>query len=137
MVSRFTLDSASEFLFGHDVKSLSAGLPYPKVPSAPIQALAPYHPANILAHAFSQVQSAAAKRVRYGGLWPFFELSGDKTKEDMKIIDAFIEPIISDAVEKAKSRDGQLAEARTDEDERSADTLLSHLVRMTAGTWAQ
>ena len=62
---------------------------------------------------------------------------GISCKEGRNIIDAFIEPIISDAVEKAKSRDGQLADARTDEDERSADTLLSHLVRMTAGTWAQ
>ena len=29
-MSRFTLDSATEFLFGNCVESLSAGLPYPR-----------------------------------------------------------------------------------------------------------
>ncbi|VDB86505.1 unnamed protein product [Peniophora sp. CBMAI 1063] len=131
MISRFTLDSATEFLFGHDVRSLSAGLPYPQVPGVPIQALAPYHPANVFTRAFSQVQSEAAVRVRYGALWPFFELSGDRTKKHMKIIDTFIEPIISDAIEKDRTDKRRGVDTSLGGNGNSADTLLGHLVKVT------
>lgn len=133
MISRFTLDSATEFLFGHDVKSLSAGLPYPSTLAAPVKTSALSHPANIVTRAFSQAQTEAAFRVRYGPFWPFFELSGDKTKKHMKVIDAFIEPVICDAIEKAKFKKSRGADAGVNEDEDNADTLLSHLVKMTDG----
>ncbi|KZV77483.1 cytochrome P450 [Peniophora sp. CONT] len=131
MVSRFTLDSAAEFLFGHDVKSLSAGLPYPSIPGAPVKSSESHHPANVFTRAFTQVQSEAAMRVRYGPFWPFFELSGDRTRKHMEVIDAFVEPIISNALDQAKAEKSQGADAAVDEGDSNAGTLLGHLVRMT------
>lgn len=68
LVSRFTLDSATEFLFGHCVHSLSAGLPYspnfPPPPGAIVNNEA--NPANQFAKAFGEAQNLIARR---GHLW--------------------------------------------------------------------
>lgn len=63
-VSRFTLDSASEFLFGKDVQSLSTGLPYP-------HHIAGTHasrstPSETFAVAVSESQEALSQRLRTG-----------------------------------------------------------------------
>ncbi|KAI0314117.1 cytochrome P450, partial [Amylostereum chailletii] len=128
LVSRFTLDSATEFLFGKDVQSLSAGLPYPSIGcvSASANWLNPQHPANRFPKAFSQAQVQGAMRLRLGSLWRWFELSGDKTKEHMRIIDAFVEPILSDAIRKNKATSNPASAGNGDED---SETLLDHLVK--------
>ncbi|KAF9016963.1 cytochrome P450, partial [Hymenopellis radicata] len=47
VVSRFTLDSATEYLFGKDVESLSAGLPYPPLSNIPNPIHFENHPSNL------------------------------------------------------------------------------------------
>ncbi|KAJ6601659.1 cytochrome P450 monooxygenase pc-2 [Mycena sp. CBHHK59/15] len=51
MVSRFTMDAATSFLFNQDAHSLSAGLPYPfYATEKSTQSAAAAHPANLVEH---------------------------------------------------------------------------------------
>ncbi|EGO04179.1 hypothetical protein SERLA73DRAFT_173607 [Serpula lacrymans var. lacrymans S7.3] len=127
MVSRFTLDSATEFLFGKDVCSLGAGLPYP--PSSPLakSAFTENHPANIFAQAFAEAQVAASSRGRYGSNWRFFEFWSDTVKKRMDICYQFIDPILKDALQKKRD----LKESGVNDDAKEGETLLDHLVNYT------
>ncbi|KII89791.1 hypothetical protein PLICRDRAFT_39961 [Plicaturopsis crispa FD-325 SS-3] len=135
-VSRFTLDSATDFLFGHNVNSLSAGLPYPSaslLPASPEHLNNPTHPSNVFAHAFAEAQSLTASRSQLGPIWPLTEFWVDKVKAHMKVVDSFVEPIVEDAIAKKRaeggskldSAEGKVREVTEDE------TLLDHLVNYT------
>ncbi|CAA7262215.1 unnamed protein product [Cyclocybe aegerita] len=123
LVSRFTLDSATEFLFGHNVSSLSAGLPYP--PSAAHLTPASYHthPATVFTKAFSEGQLLASLRTGQGTEWRLFEFWKDKVTPLRKVMDAFTEPVIKEALEK-EEREKEVK----DEEE---GTLLEYLVKQT------
>ncbi|KAF8547417.1 cytochrome P450 [Imleria badia] len=127
-ISRFTIDSATEFLFGKCVHSLSAGLVYP-YNAAPVgNSVGKSDDADDFARAFARAQYMASVRVRRSWLWPLFELWGDGTVEPMKVVNAYVEPFLQDAIEKAKaaSLHGENTPESSDE-----DTLLDHLVRLT------
>ncbi|KAF9489714.1 cytochrome P450, partial [Pleurotus eryngii] len=141
LMGRFTLDSATEFLFGSCVHSLNGRLPYPydkqllhysnSQPSEEV--------ADKFADAFLQAQLIIAGRERMGWIWPLTEIWGDRTNEHMKVIDAFIAPIIKDAVQKKGLADEQkgLTGAATSDVEKKDDvsddeTLLDHLVKFTS-----
>ncbi|EGO30124.1 hypothetical protein SERLADRAFT_431596 [Serpula lacrymans var. lacrymans S7.9] len=130
-IRRFTLDSATEFLFGKDVKSLSAGLPYP--PNSPLD-IVKSHPANDFAEAFGDAQMASALRSRYGGKWPLAEFWKDKVHTYMDVIDEFVNPIIAEALEKKKamqSSSGNDLKGNFDREVKDGETLLDHLVNYT------
>ncbi|KAF8153753.1 cytochrome P450 monooxygenase pc-1 [Crassisporium funariophilum] len=102
LMLRFTLDSATDFLFGNCVESLSAGLPYPHnagyVP--PLRRTARGDAANDFARAFLEAQEAISVRERYGWIWPLVEIFKDQTYEPMKVVNSYVEPIVKDALEK-------------------------------------
>ncbi|RPD74231.1 cytochrome P450 [Lentinus tigrinus ALCF2SS1-7] len=124
LVSRFTLDSATEFLFGKDVRSLSAGLPYP--PTSDIARTQTTKPASDeFASAFYNAQLASSKRGRFQDWWPLVEFWHDKVEAQKSTIDKFIAPILTDALQK-KTNKGPEDEKVTDE-----DTLLSQLLKVT------
>ncbi|PSR74782.1 hypothetical protein PHLCEN_2v9579, partial [Hermanssonia centrifuga] len=140
LVSRFTLDSATEFLFGLDVRSLSAGLPYPPSISSfpPLDALKQSklnlqdtHPANIFAQTFLRAQVTSTHRGRYGPMWPLFEFWKDKVKEQMKVIDQFIEPLLTEALSKKTKMEDTEGSKRDGEDQEEEETLLAHLINLT------
>ncbi|KAF8996805.1 cytochrome P450 [Cyathus striatus] len=113
LAARFTLDSATEFLFGNDVHSLSAGLPYPFYSSL--------RQAEVR-KAFSEAQSVVSARLRLGVHWPLYEFWNDRIKGSMKIIHGFIDSIVAEAIFKKR-----------EDKERGADdqTLLENLVNTT------
>ncbi|TFK64712.1 cytochrome P450 [Pluteus cervinus] len=123
LVSRFTLDSATEFLCGQDIRSLSAGLPYPRDSPEQRQSSSEQHPSDRFATAFAQAQVNTALRSRYGQYWPLFEFWEDKVEGHMKIVHEFIEPILHEAVKQKQ--------AVAPEDSKEPDTLLEHLVNST------
>lgn len=137
-MSRFTLDSATEFLFGSCVHSLSAGLPYPHNANKPeIAHASPLSPnpeqvskANSFARAFLEAQEKTAQRQRVGKIWPLFEIFGDQLKEPMKIVNSYLDPIIRDTVEKQNRKKALGDTEKEDEDEL---TLLDSLVKFTSG----
>ncbi|KAI6033800.1 cytochrome P450 [Pisolithus microcarpus] len=129
MVGRFTLDSATEFLFGKSVRSLSAGLVYPKHCVLVQNKEYTNHPSNVFAYAFSEAQSQVAFRSRFGSSWRLAEFWGDRVRKQVEVCHRFIDPILKDALEtKGKQTTAQV---RIEEKEAFADTLLGHLVNCT------
>ncbi|KAG1809092.1 cytochrome P450 [Suillus subaureus] len=103
LISRFTLDSASEFLFGH------------------------YNAAAAFSYAFSQAQQSINRRLSIGQTWPLNEILADSTELHMKVVDAFLDPILKDALEKNSTA------VEFDKNEFSDDqTLVDHLVNLTS-----
>jgi len=125
VLSRFTLDSATEFLFGQDVKSLSADLPYPSTCN---KASPRTHPSDRFALAFIRAQEHLFLRMIYGKLWPLVDFWEDVVAEDRKITNEFIDPLIQAALERKKAAKGVYEVDRED------STLLDHLVHQTDGT---
>ena len=131
-MSRFTIDSATEFLLGKDICTLSAGLPYPALsPLANSDAFV-NHPSNTFTRAFEVAQFFSMRRGGYGSGWPLAEFWTDKVKPHRKIIDQFIEPILAEALTK---RVAVMNEASTDRRKlnTNVETLLSHLLNHTQG----
>ncbi|KAF8547413.1 hypothetical protein OG21DRAFT_1527175 [Imleria badia] len=111
-----------------NVYSLSAGLVYPCNATPVEDSLSNSNDADDFARAFAKAQYMASVRVRRSWLWPLFELWGDETVEPIKIVNAYVEPILKDAIEKAKA-----ASLHEEKNPESSDetTLLNHLVRLT------
>ncbi|KIM86025.1 hypothetical protein PILCRDRAFT_816571 [Piloderma croceum F 1598] len=127
VISRFTLDSASEFLFGKNVESLADILPYP-YHVVGSQTARPSS-ADAFAAAFAKAQFIVAERGIFGWTWPLHEIFHNKTDAPMKIVNAFLDPIMKEAIEKHQSRSTS-SEIDTDkvlEDE----NFLDHLVKLT------
>ncbi|THH10403.1 hypothetical protein EW145_g1356 [Phellinidium pouzarii] len=128
LMSRFTMDSATEFLFGHCGSSLSSSsLPYP--PNAAPGDLHGNNAPSLFSEAFAEAQLLLIRRTRYYSLWPLFEFWEDKTQKHMKVINAFIEPMLQEAIKKKKEymKTGSYRE----NDIEQGDTLLSHLINIT------
>ena len=127
-MSRFTLDTATEFLFGNCVHSLSAGLPYPYNVTLHSETNSSI---SAFTHAFLEAQQVIASRERSGWTWPLAEIWEDKTRKPMQIVDGYIEPIIQEAL--AKKKTGAFDTKETGEHLAEGETLLDHLIRVTEG----
>ncbi|KDQ49955.1 hypothetical protein JAAARDRAFT_142639 [Jaapia argillacea MUCL 33604] len=131
---RFTLDSATEFLFDNDVCSLASPFPYPHN-SAPT-----LDPSNLrlsqaerFSRALAESQHIIAERSRMGDVWPLLEMFKDKTKEPMAVVNGYIEPILREALEKRRDR-GMDGKEGNEEEVEEGETLLEHLVKFTSST---
>ncbi|KAF9040763.1 cytochrome P450 monooxygenase pc-1 [Panaeolus papilionaceus] len=127
LIGRFTLDSASEFLFGHNVGSLSAGIPYPSYASHKNTASFHSHPSIKFQRAFNEGQFLASIRTGAGEEWRLLEFWRDNVEPLRKDMDSFTEPMMREALEAREKRlnKPELGE-KTDE-----NTLLAHLVNHT------
>ncbi|KLO20137.1 cytochrome P450 monooxygenase pc-1 [Schizopora paradoxa] len=132
LIARFTLDSATEFLFSKNMHALSAGLPYsPLVSSSDATPLGDDF-ATKFSNAFSLAQEKTAGRSRYGASWPLFNFWGVRTKDSMDIINAFIDPIMREAVAKKKENSKQIrSESAVDSDADEGESFLDNLVKHT------
>jgi hypothetical protein len=127
LVGRFTLDSATEFLFNNDVHSLDAPLPYPQ-DSPLVKANSPSfdnHPSNVFVQAFVRSQEVIAKRTALGSTWPLVEFWKDTVAADRNTLDQFVQPLLDKGFREKGSR-------ATDSKD-STDTLLDYLVDQTSG----
>jgi len=135
LASRFTMDSATEFLFSQDVCSLAAGLPYPHY-SPLVNTISHDHPANKFSRTFNEIQRLIALRSRLGVNWPIAEFWKDKVLEQMKVINRFIEPIMRAAVARKQAQRWDAKEEASLEKEREVkdgESLLDHLINYTEG----
>ncbi|KIJ25685.1 hypothetical protein M422DRAFT_236883 [Sphaerobolus stellatus SS14] len=82
ILSRFTLNVGTDFLFGQDCS----------VSNEEYEAFS---------NAFNQASSIVARRVKIGSTWRFFEWGEDPTKEPMRIINAFVDPIMKQGMQAA------------------------------------
>ena len=124
------MDSATEFLFGHNVESLSANIPYP--PSAAHLNKPSFynHPSTIFAEAFAEGQKLSVVRSSLGKDWPLVEFWTDKVAPLRKVMDNFTEPLMEAALAK---RNLELSKGVDAKDNDENDNLLAHLVRHTKG----
>ena len=124
------MDSATEFLFGHDVESLSANIPYP--PSATHLNKPSFydHPSTVFAKAFGEGQVLSVFRASLGKDWPLFEFWSDKVAPLRTVMDSFTEPLMETALAK---RILELSKGVETKDNDENDNLLAHLVRHTQG----
>lgn len=129
LIQRFTLDSATEFLFGKSVESLSGVLPYPPSSALRLGEIPKKTHSELFADAFLSALEILHERGDGAWIWPLFEISKDKTAAPMSIVNQFIEPIVDEAV---KQRDEEKPGIR-ETDDIQKDTLLGHLVRETSG----
>ncbi|KAL1754622.1 cytochrome P450 [Schizophyllum commune] len=130
MVARFTLDSATEFLFGHDVNSAGAGLPYP--PGSPLATVGSReHPSDRFVDAFTEGQSLMALRVRTSGTaWPLFEFWEDRVAAKRRVVDEFVNRILDDPAFASAGPDMEKQSGATGKPGED-DTLLRHLLNQT------
>ncbi|KAF7335760.1 Cytochrome P450 monooxygenase pc-3 [Mycena venus] len=129
LASRYTLDWATDFLFGVNVGSLTSTLPYPEVSgmnvSRPVLT-----PVDAFVRGFSAAETAASMRTRFGPIWPLLELRRDRVEHDMAPVYAFVEPIITTALERNRSRSPE-AKVSNAEDLTFLDYLIQHTQDMT------
>ena len=126
LLSRYTMDTATEFLFGQDVKSLSGELPYPST----YKGYTPPrdHPSDKFTSAFNRAQEYSYPRGFFAKAWRLVEFWEDKVATQMQITNQFIDPLIHAALQKKRDSKGVY------EVEKGDETLLDHLVQKTDGT---
>ncbi|KAI0693638.1 cytochrom P450 [Cytidiella melzeri] len=126
LVARFTLDSATEFLFGKDLMSLEAPLPYPSTSGLADTQSNADHPANRFARSFLRAQELSSRRSSLTYAWPLWEFWRNKVDEHIETMDEFIEPLLQEAMSKKRHNKGSESSI-TPQDE----TMLQHLVNST------
>jgi len=126
LVARFTLDFATEYLFGKDVHSQSAGLAYPDPPSPLCKtnsSIFDNHLSNRFVKALLEGQNVVAFCSRMGGVWPLTEIWGDDVALFRKDLNQFVELLIQDAINRKQQK----------KDVNEGGTLLDLLVDQTTG----
>jgi hypothetical protein len=128
LYSRFALDAASEFLFGHNLDTLSASLPIPGKTAMGPKGSATEDLWGSFATAFEMAQQIITSRARIGYLWPLFELFKDKTEPHVKIIKDWLDPLVKRALDdKLRAEEAGIASPIADK------TFLQHLADSTEG----
>lgn len=99
LYARFTLDAASEFLFGKNLDTLS--LPFPVAGDATmgVGGSAMEGTWGDFAEAFESCQQNATIRARIGQNWPLFELLKDKNQRHAKVIHDWLDPLVRKAID--------------------------------------
>ncbi|KAJ7573004.1 cytochrome P450, partial [Mycena floridula] len=95
--SRFTLDAASEFLFGRNLDTLSATLPQPGRIGP--KGSATEDSWGSFVQAFEMAQQVATRRSRIGYFFPLFELTGDANEGHSTTIRTWIDPLVQRALQ--------------------------------------
>ncbi|KAF7762028.1 hypothetical protein Agabi119p4_10020 [Agaricus bisporus var. burnettii] len=134
LTARFTLDSATDYLFGHDMCSLDANLPYPNSGSSvkgsrSSPASVDNHPSNLFVKSFLAGQELFAQRVLMGPLWPLAELGKDKVLEQRNTLDEYVRPFLEKGINDKKN---EMSEEDEEKSFESCGTLLDHLLRQTS-----
>ncbi|KAF7314609.1 Cytochrome P450 [Mycena kentingensis (nom. inval.)] len=126
LIGRFTMDSATEMLFGTCTDSLKTQeLPYPhNAPPRLADTTADESTAAKFVAAFAAAMDVVARRRGRDQLWPLWEMRADASVEPMRVVGAFLDPIIQAAIDRKKVQGGAA------EDEQS--TLLDELTSSTS-----
>ncbi|KAK0200216.1 cytochrome P450 [Desarmillaria ectypa] len=131
VVARFTLDSATEYLFGKDVNSTSAGLPYPARSPLAVNPHFVNHASNVFVKAFAAAQEQSAIRLQRGQYWPIFEFSADAVKPLRQVVNEFVEPLLVEALNPRAKTDKPVD---NEKDSNKNMSLLARLVENTNDT---
>uniref|UniRef100_A0A8H8CKE8 Cytochrome P450 n=1 Tax=Psilocybe cubensis TaxID=181762 RepID=A0A8H8CKE8_PSICU len=131
LVSRFTLDSSTEFLFGGSVGSILGGLPYPPSSSRENPPEFYNHPSTTFVDAFTKGMGYTALRLIRGNQWPLSEFWKDVVAPLREIMDQFTEPLMQAALNK-RGREEMIGTSEIKET-MDDETLIGYLVKNTQG----
>lgn len=98
LYARFSIDAASEFLFGKNLETLSASLPVPGVARMGPKGSATEDTWGSFVEAFEISQQEVTRRGRIGYFWPLFELFHDRNKFHAKRIREWLDPLVEMAL---------------------------------------
>ncbi|KII90351.1 hypothetical protein PLICRDRAFT_107216 [Plicaturopsis crispa FD-325 SS-3] len=115
LYSRFTLDAASEFLFGRNMDTLSADLPSPSSAAVGPKGSLTHDKWGSFAYSFEAVQQVITKRGRLGYFWPIFEVLGDKTTPHVKVIREWLDPLVRSVLQDKRREEKSDVDASSDE----------------------
>ncbi|TFK39303.1 cytochrome P450 [Crucibulum laeve] len=124
IISRFTLDSASSFLFGIELGTLCPSDNYAD------QFFTRFNPVDFAA-SFSRAQMIVALREVTGPSWPLAEFWKDQVKSEMDVVNKFISFVVEEALCRAKVNRESSRDKDSFGEVNEGDTLLDHLVRHT------
>jgi cytochrome P450 len=125
MAGRFTLDSATEFLFGQCVDSLSAPLPLPANQIEFGISNINSNRNNRFAQALGEAQTEISNRGLLADSWPLFEIFKDRTKESVGFLHDYVNPFIDEALRRKE------AAKRLEDEAEERNTLLDHMIDVT------
>ena len=113
LIARFTVDTASEFLFGENLNTLSYG----------------NDGFGSFTNAFMDIQALICIRNIVGNFWPLLELFKDKSERHKKVIRCWVDPLVVRAVQiqKEMKEKGQAVDSND-------CTFLEYLATTTQGT---
>jgi len=109
------------------VNSIAASTPYPKNSGIPNPEQFHTHPSSGFSRAFSEGTEISNKRFGLASLWPLAEFWSDSVALFRKVVDDYIEPIISKAIQR---------KVEMEEIEKDAEptTVLDHLLNDIKGS---
>lgn len=99
LYARFTLDAASEFLFGKNLDTLSLPFPIPGKAEMGAKGSAMEGSWGAFAEAFETCQQNVTKRARLGKNWPLFELFRDNNQKHVEVIHDWLDPLVKKAID--------------------------------------
>ncbi|KAG2155274.1 cytochrome P450 monooxygenase CYP63 [Suillus bovinus] len=100
LFARFTIDAASDFLFGQNLDTLSKKLPVPSSRFQNDRGSTTDDSWGTFAQAFEAVQRVITMRGRTGFIWPIFELFDDKTAPHVDIIKRWLDPLVKQTLDR-------------------------------------
>ncbi|KAI0076688.1 cytochrome P450 [Panus rudis PR-1116 ss-1] len=95
LYARFTLDTASEVLFGEKLNTLHGALPIPGQTGLSAKGSATNDEFGSFAQSFEKAQEIIIERTNRGYFWPIYQLFKDDVQPHAETIDRFLDPIIS------------------------------------------
>ena len=108
LFSRFTLDTAGEFLFGtRNLNTLELPFALPgraKLGSKGAELAGAY---GSFVRSFDEIQNVISLRYERNWFWPLIEFWKDETKEHRKVLNDFITPLVREAIFSKQRRDGK------------------------------
>ncbi|KAF7351018.1 hypothetical protein MSAN_01664100 [Mycena sanguinolenta] len=128
LISRLTMDSATEFLFGSCVDSLACTPPYPHNASMKrsLNDSPRAQAANAFTEAYGEAMHQISLRQRLGWAWPLFEMFEDKTAKPMEVVTKYIDPLIEAALNKKLAEEKDMVYSSED------SCLLDELMKSTS-----
>ena len=133
-MARFTLDSASEFLFGSCVNSILEPFATPGQSAAVERSESDSHPTNRFIRAFTNAQYLISRRSRLGHIWKLGEIRRDESKKFVVDIDRFLGPITEAALSRGREMAKLFAGSKVPGEIENDMTFLDHMVTQTQGT---
>ncbi|EIW77750.1 cytochrome P450 monooxygenase CYP63 [Coniophora puteana RWD-64-598 SS2] len=106
LYARFSLDAASEFLFGSNLDTLSKTMPQPGEQKFNERGSCTEDSWGTFVQAFEGSQQLVMMRGRAGVIWPLKELFGDKMSPYAATIKEWINPLVLDALRHKKINPG-------------------------------